>query len=106
MPRSVREIFHEAAAVPRQPLDLDRLRTRSRRRRVRVAGTGMATLLVVGLVAALAVTRPGPNRPGPDPTGMTGTSPLADLPAGWTELPRPPQVRHHGATQWTGETLL
>jgi hypothetical protein len=106
MPHSLREILHDAAALPRQPLDLERLRARGRRR-VRLAGAGAITVLVAGLLATLVVVvRPDPRRPAPDPTVATGTGLLAELPAGWTEMPSPPEIRHHGATQWTGDTLL
>jgi hypothetical protein len=105
MSRSLRELLHEAAALPRQPLDLDRLQARSRRGHL--AGVGVATVLVAGLVAGLVVlAAPETRRPAPGFTAAPDTGPLTELPPGWTELPRPPEVRHHGATRWTGETLL
>jgi hypothetical protein len=105
MPRNLREILHEAAATPGQPLDLDLLRARGRR--ARLARAGMIAALVAGLVATSALlVRQEPGRPAPDPTVVTAVGPLAELPAGWTELPGPPEVRHHGATRWAGETLL
>ena len=106
MPRSPRELLHEAAARPGHPLDLDLLL--ARRRRARRVRAGAGAVLAVALAAALVVLvlPDGPRRPTPGPTDVTDSGPWAQLPAGWTELPKPPEVRHHGATGWTGETLL
>jgi hypothetical protein len=126
MARDLRDVLREAAAAPRTPFDFDRALARGRRRRrARHIGVGVVILAFLGLVAPLMAThRPEPDErgpvaetdprptvgPSPGPTGTPGPSsapgPLAALPVGWTELPAPPEVRRHGATAWTGRSLL
>jgi hypothetical protein len=107
---TIREILHRAAAEPRRPLDLDRLMgLGKRRRRMRYASATALVVAAVGAAGSLAaVALPRPDPPAADPTAVAtpGPSRPLDWPAGWTDLPEPPQVRHHGATQWTGDTLL
>lgn len=42
----------------------------------------------------------------PTPPPAPGSDPFASLPAGWTELPEPPEVRCCSAEAWTGSELL
>jgi hypothetical protein len=117
MPPDIRDVLRRAAAEPREPLDLGRVRARARRWQLRASGGAAALVLAitVGSVAILSGQRA--DRPDPGPTAATGARPTARLtpgpspspftpPAGWTTLPAPPQMRHHAATQWTGEALL
>jgi hypothetical protein len=107
MSRSVRELLHDAAASPAEPLDFDALRRRSRRRRgARTGATYLAALAIAGLVVTVAARTPDRPDLSPEPPAATASNPLAALPSGWTELPAPPEVRHHGATRWTGTALL
>jgi hypothetical protein len=105
MPAELRESLREAAAVPSEPLDLDRLLARGRRRRRgRQIGTvAAAFVLLAGVVVAsvLAV----PTR-APEPPPVTSPIEWAELPAGWSELPAPPEVRQQAATAWTGDQLI
>src|SRR5688572_21354680 len=127
MPPDLRDVLRGAAAVPRTPLDFDHALARgSWRRRARHVGVGVGVILVLlGLVAPLVgSSRPEPDEPGPivatiprptvgpspgpSPTQAVAPSPgpFGRLPAGWTELVAPPEMRRHGAIAWTGETLL
>ena len=101
MRSDLRQVLHEAAAVPRQPLDLDAILARSRRRRRRLGATGAAGLVLAcaAIVAVVAVLRTGPPDE-PEP------APFAGFSAGWTALPSPPEVRYEAAVGWTGDTVL
>lgn len=61
------------------------------------------TLLVSTALALGLVRMPEdlPRGPRASPPG-----PFDDLPAGWTRLPAPPEVRSVGATVWTGDRLI
>jgi hypothetical protein len=123
MSPDLRDLLRGAAAVPRQPLDFEQALARGlRRRRRRHVGLGAAVLLLALVASLIGTGRSEPDRPdpvvatrptlgpspGPSPSGTLAASPslFAGLPAGWTELAAPPEVRDHAAIAWTGEALL
>jgi hypothetical protein len=119
---TIHELLRAAAAVPREPLDWDRVRRLGRRRRVaRQAGAAAVAVVVLAVgVASVVNVRTGGGPPAPPATAVPTTAvptvvptaatpptgPFDDLAAGWTSLPAPPEVRVDAATQWTGQTLL
>lgn len=106
MPTDLREVLHEAAAVPGDPLDLERVLVRGRRHRNRRrVGAVAGAFALVAAVAAGVLVIPGTATDQPRPAGSSPVR-FDALPAGWTELPAPPQARHDAATAWTGERLL
>jgi hypothetical protein len=108
MREDLRHLLHLAAAAPRQPLDLDGvLRRGLRRRRGRRIAVAAAVVLFGMGTPMLVMSRPPADGPAPRPPAtVTSPAPLPDLAPGWSELPPPPEVRHQGATAWTGQQLL
>jgi hypothetical protein len=136
MPSDIREVLRDAAAQPREPFDVDRARTRVRQRRQVRAAAGSAVLVLLVTVGSVTLlprpdpagpepgvtapsglaptaASPGPSGASPSPSGASPSppgaspSPLALAPpVGWTRFAPPPEVRHHAATRWTGESLL
>jgi hypothetical protein len=103
MPVELRETLHRAAAVPAEPVDLDRLLARGRRRRrTRQLTVTTGAFALVGAMVATGVLVAPDQAPPPveTPARLTG------LPPGWSELPPPPEARWGAATAWTGEQLI
>ena len=63
-------------------------------------------LIGAALATVVAIVMVLPSGPAVPPDPVEGSSPLADIPAGWTELPEPPEVRVGAAYVWTGSEVL
>ncbi|MGH2735810.1 MAG: hypothetical protein ACRDKZ_09540, partial [Actinomycetota bacterium] len=99
----VRRVLREGAAQPSRNVDVGRVLEQGRRlKRRRAAGlTAIAIAAAFGAVtiaANLFVVRS--DRPSGDPALP------AAIPAGWTKLPLPPEVRTGAAVQRAGSEVL
>jgi hypothetical protein len=82
------------------------IRHRTRRRQVRTATgmtVGLAALTAVVVVFGAVTLRHEPPKPTPVPAEAPT---FAQVPAGWSKLPAPPEVRQDGTFVWAGDRLL
>lgn len=77
----------------------------SRARRIAAASVALAVFAAAALFAWDTLRPEGAPVQEQDVNGVTGGA-FDDLPAGWIELPPPPDVRTGAATAWTGTELL
>jgi hypothetical protein len=108
MSADFRDLVHAAAPRPSTAPDIDSLWQRGKRMRTTrrwAAAVLAATLgLAVWVVAEseLASSLFDTDRP----EGVEPASPWVGYKAGWTELPKPPEVRAGAAYLWTGSEVL
>jgi hypothetical protein len=66
----------------------------------------LALLLVSITVLACGPAEPGDGSQAPSASASHAIDPWSGYPAGWTELPPPPEIRTGAAQEWTGSQLL
>lgn len=77
----------------------------SRSRRLLAAAIGLLVFAAAGVFAWRAFERTEPL-PKPSSTAVPRADPLEAIPAGWTELPAPPEIRSGSAAIWAGGELI
>lgn len=75
-------------------------------RRIAIAVVALAVFTGSAVFAWRALSPNASRVAEPEPSVSPEPGPLDDLPAGWTELPPPPEVRTGAATAWTGTELI
>jgi hypothetical protein len=100
----VRQLLEEGAAQPSRRVDVGAVLSQGRRlqRRRAIAFAALGAAAVVG-AAVVAANLDGFDRSRDE---RARPQPPASLPAGWTELALPPEVRGGASLVWTGSELL